>query len=250
MFVDAGDYILSKYAILQVILTILSNTVPYIYLWRWLNEENHQYSENGSPLLHGAVYKREFLQLYNITFCRESSYSNEDVGFNRACHLITRQLNEHDSTRKIQFFETPIYMYTYDKNSITHANNKEFLYTKQLSGLLKNIYHVVRIGELNHIADHYLWEEISFIMVRLYYDFLVVMKNRPELGQAAWMLLQQYYNDLYKKYDNGDNTIISAAKGQFSKSLMKLGVKQINFEKFLRDLESNKYVPGQYFEFE
>ena len=249
MFVDTGDYIISKYAILQVVLTILSNTVPYIYLWRWLNEENHQYSENGSPLLHGAVYKREFLKLYDITFCRESSYSNEDVGFNRACHLIIRQLNEYDSTRKMQFFHTPIYMYTYDKNSLTHINNKEFLYTKQLSGLIKNIYHVIKIGETNGVAANFLWEEVSFIMVRLYYDFWVIMKNRPELGQAAWVLLRQYYNELYKKYCTTDTTIISAAKGQFSKSLMKLGIKQINFEKFLRQLENEEYVPAQYFDF-
>ena len=249
MFIDTGDYILSKYAILQIMLTILSNTVPYIYLWRWLNEENHQYSDNGSPLLHGAVYKREFLKLYNIRFCRESSYSNEDVGFNRACHLVIRQLDEYDSTLKLQFFHTPIYMYTLDKNSITHANNKEFLYTKQLDGLVKNIYHVVKIAEENKISPNYIWEEVSFIMVRLYYDFWIVMKNRPELGQAAWILLRRYYQDLFKKYQTSDTTVISAAKGQFSKSLMKLGIKQINFERFLRELESEEYVPGQYFDF-
>jgi hypothetical protein len=37
--------------------------------------------------MHGKVYKREFINKYGITFTPESSYMNEDIGFNRACRL-------------------------------------------------------------------------------------------------------------------------------------------------------------------
>ena len=249
LFVDTGDYILSKYAILQVILTILSNTIPYVYLWRWLNAEWHTYSDSGSPLLHGTVYKREFLELYGIRFCGESSYSNEDVGFNRACSLIIKQLDLHDSTKKSQFFNTPIYMYTYDKDSITHKNKKEFLYTKQIKGLLLNEYHVIKIGENNKVDKIFLWEDVSHIMVRLWYDFWYLMKYAPEAGQEHWILLRKYYNELYKKYQMADTTSQQVALTHYAKSAMKLGVKKINFNQFLKDLENEEYVPELYFDF-
>lgn len=247
LFIDTGDYLLSKYAILQIILTIQSTTIPYIYLWRWLNEENHKYSDNGSTLLHGAVYNREFLDIYGIKFCAESSYSNEDVGFNRACRLIFNQLDLFDSTKKIQFFKTPIYMYTYDKNSITHKNNKEFMYTKQLQGLILNTYHVIKIGEKNNIDKIFLWYEVSEIMVRLYYDFLVIMKKNPSFGQEAWTLLQQYYNDLYCKYQMNDELALQAAKSAYIKDIIKLGTQYINVFRFLHDLQNEKIIPEYYY---
>lgn len=249
LFVDTGDYILSKYAILQVILTILSNTTPYIYLWRWLNAEWHTYSDDGSPLLHGVVYKREFLDLFNIKFCSESSYSNEDVGFNRACSLIIKELNLQDSTKKTQFYSTPIYMYTYDKDSITHKNKKEYLYTKQLKGLLLNEYHAIKIGKKNKIHKIFLWEDISHVMVRLWYDFWYLMKYAPETGQEHWELLRKYYNELYKKYQMEDETVQRATIGHYTKDIIKLGVKKINFNQFLKDLENEEYVPELYFDF-
>ena len=130
MFIDAGDYIISFYNLLEVLDMIKSYDLPDLYLWRWLNEENNQFSSEQNPLLHGWVFKREFLQIYNIRFSREGSYLNEDVGFTRACNLILNNIKLYDLTPHMMFFETPIYMYTYDKDSITHKNHKEFLYTK------------------------------------------------------------------------------------------------------------------------
>ena len=249
LFVDTGDYILSKYAILQVILTILSDTTPYIYLWRWLNAEWNSYSGNMLHCLHGAVYEREFLKLYNIHFCPESSYANEDIGFNRACMLVIKQLNLYDNTIKLHFYGTPIYMYTYDKNSITHINNKEYMYTKQLKGLLLNERHVIKIAKKNKINLFFIWEDISFVMVRLWYDFWYLMKYAPETGQEHWNLLREFYRDLYKVYQHNDTTTQQHAIGIYTKQLQKIGVSRINFLRFLTDLENAEYIPDLYFDF-
>lgn len=88
MFIDTGDYILSKYNLIEVLDTIKNNTVPYMYLWRWLNAEHHSYSSDWNPLLHGWVIKREFIEMYGIKFSIEGSRSNEDFGFIQSCLLM------------------------------------------------------------------------------------------------------------------------------------------------------------------
>lgn len=249
LFVDSGDYILSKYALLQIILTILSNTIPYLYCWRWLDEFNHTYNEDNSGFLHGVVYKREFLEIHGITFCKESSYANEDIGFNHTCNLIIKQLQHYNDSIKYQTYETPIYMYTYDKQSITHKNKGEFIYLPQLKGITTNIEHAVKIAHNNHVKKDIIWEDVSHIMVRVYYDFYNIMKNKPEQGQMAWDIARKYYFNVFKPYQITDNTIINAAMGRYIPQLQKLKVKRINFNRFLKDLETTEIIPELYFDF-
>ena len=40
----------------------------------------------------GSVYKRSFIEMYNIHFSEEGSYANEDYGFSRACKIIINYL--------------------------------------------------------------------------------------------------------------------------------------------------------------
>ena len=47
--------------------------------------------------LHGKVYKRRFIETHNITFCAESSYLNEDIGFNRACRYLTNNTSKSNT---------------------------------------------------------------------------------------------------------------------------------------------------------
>lgn len=237
MFIDTGDYLFSSSSLNDIYLKIIENTMPYIYIWQWFNEENYGLSSENNPLLHGSIYKREFLELYNITFCHESSYSNEDVGFNHSCSIMLKNIALFDTTKYSLFIPKPIYYYIYDSNSLTHINNKEFLYKKQVFGLVKNIEHTILLGEQNNIDKKILWEEISAIMVRLYYDYSYILIKHPEYAPAALPYIQEFYFNYYKKYLHSDCTVLRATLGGYISQLIKLGVKQINFFKFLETLE-------------
>ena len=150
---------------------------------------------------------------------------------------------------KCHTYETPIYMYTYDKQSITHKNNDEFIYLPQLKGIATNIEHAVKIAHNNHVEKNIIWTDVSYIMVRIYYDFWNIMKNRPEQGQIAWNIVRKYYFNVFKPYQTIDNTIIDAAMGRYIPQLQKLKVRRINFNQFLKDLENEEYVPSLYFDF-
>ena len=236
MFIDTDDYLYDNNSLIKVINKIQENTMPYIYHWQWYNEEDGKFSGEDSRLMHGTVYKRDFLEMYNIIFCKESSYSNEDVGFNHTCDIILNNIKLYDSTKYRLFIKEPIYYYTYDINSITHINNKEFLYTKQVQGLVTNIKHTIKIGEQNNLNKDILWEEICAIMVRLYYDYSYILQKRPEYAPQALKYVKDFYFNYYKKYEQNDYTILRVVMGAYVAHFIKLGIKHINIFKFLEKL--------------
>lgn len=249
MFIDTEDYLISPFSLLEIIYELQTNTMPYVYLWRWLNEENKQFSSNDNGLLHGYVYKREFLELYHIKFSTNSPYSNEDIGFNHTCDLILRNIALYDETEYKTFKPTPIYFYTYNPNSITHKNKNEFFYTKQIRGLISNIEYALEVGELNKIDKRVLWEEVSYIIVELFYDFFYILRKRKEYACNAWPLIRQFYLNKYKQYEQKDLTVLRATFAHKMPLLLKLNMPKININKFLYDLEKFETIPDEYLTF-
>lgn len=244
MFIDSDDYLLPG-AIDLVINKIKENTMPDLYVWRWLNEENNQFSSEWNPLMHGNIYKREFLNLYDIEFCENSSYSNEDIGFNHICISILKHIATYDNTMHQLFCETPIYMYTYNKNSITHANNKEFKYVKQTRGLMLNGIHIYRNLINNKVDKEVLLYEISNIMVGLYEDFLRC-QSRPDLLQENWNNIRYFYTEVYRKYEKENADALQMMFAQRIRTFMKLSKERPNIKRFLAELRLNEIVPKCY----
>ena len=244
MFIDSDDYLLPG-AIDLVINKIKENTMPDLYVWRWLNEENNQFSSEWNPLMHGNVYKREFLELYNIRFCEESSYSNEDIGFNHICGSIIKHIGTYDNTVHKLFCETPIYMYTYNKNSITHANSKEFKYTKQTRGLMLNGIHIYRSLINNKVDKEVLLYEISNIMVGLYEDFLRCL-GRPDLLQENWDNIRKFYVEVYSRYEKENAEELQMMFAQRVRTFIRLNKGRPNIKRFLTELRLNEIVPECY----
>lgn len=244
MFIDTGDYLLPG-CLKMIMDKIHENTMPDVYNWRWLNEENNTFSDEWNPLMHGHVYKKEFLDFYNITFCREGSYANEDIGFNHTCNMILHHISTYDNTVHKLFCETPVYMYTYDKNSITHANKKEFYYTKQTRGLALNGIHVIRKGEENKVCEEALFTELTILMVGLYSDFLRCL-TRPDVLQENWNWIRKFYFEAYKKYENKCDSYLTMALGHKIKELVKKYPMRLNIKKFLYELKNFEIVPSYY----
>ena len=248
MFIDSDDYLLPG-AIDLILNMFKTNTMPDVYNWRWLNEETNQFSGKWNPLMHGNVYRREFLQLYNIEFCKEGSYLNEDVGFNHICDTIIKHIETYDHTPHKLFCETPIYMYTYNKNSITHANKKEFKYTKQTRGLMINGLHIYNTLYKNKINKEVLLYELNTLMVGLYENFLECLA-RPDLLQSNWDNIRRFYLLVYIIYENESEDALSMMFSQKIRSLMKLSKNRpVNIRRFLAELKNNEIVPDYYLTF-
>lgn len=249
MFLDTGDYILSKYSLLEILCTINENTISYMYLWRWLNAEHGTYSSDWNPLLHGWVIKRQFLDLYDIRFCKEGSRSNEDFGFIQSCNLMLEQLKEKSNIEYFKFNEAPVYMYTYDPNSITHLDNATYMSSTHIKGLAINATHVYYFGLKNHIHPQLMLPILCDVMIRLYKDYLFCIKYRPEYREDSWKAIREYYLKVYKQYQKVDSENLQKAQSRYMKELIKLSDVvnyRVNIIRFLHNLDMYEFPPSNY----
>ena len=93
MFIDTGDYIKSKQNLQQILQTIKKHSGAYLYSYSWKNEDSHKIWKQDNNCLHGTIFKREFLKLYNISFNQqEGSYYHQDYGFIHSCYLLLNMM--------------------------------------------------------------------------------------------------------------------------------------------------------------
>ena len=99
--------------------------------------------------LHGTIFNREFLELYNITFAtdKNTSYCGEDLGFMQQCYLNLH--TTYDMERVYHYFSNKMTLCTYvpDMTSITHTN----LYAKAIKGIVYNFKFIIEKAKENNI---------------------------------------------------------------------------------------------------
>ena len=249
MFIDSGDYLLSKFNLFEVLATIESNTVPYLYQWRWLNEETNMFSKNSHRMMHGMVYSREFLNIHDITFGTEMPYSNEDIGFNHTCYLIIQNLVVRGCyPALIEQYDLPIYFYTYNSNSLVHKDNNAFMHKNHIPGLTRNIIHCIDLLENEHVAQNIIIDELNHIIAALYYYFLRIVYSKPDALQENWNWLHKFYIECYSRYPTAiDDDSFITNQSRFMPSIRKLPPKiSINLRRFIFELKEET-VPDRYF---
>ena len=234
-FIDAGDVFLSK----EIQQTMKDMTISYpdqdIFWWPFL-KEGHISSDLDNHM-HGRVYKREFLNKYKIAFCKEGSYANEDIGFNRACRIIATQTNS-----KIYYPTEPVIDYITDETSLTALNNREFTYKVQNRGLSINSSNAIEIIKANSLDPT---AEIHYIAVALYYWFVVTAAERPEFIQEAWSGAKIFYD----KYKNEIKLNELVGGNGYMRKCVELRKKvpfQINVLRFANDIWRFEKIPDKY----
>lgn len=93
-------------------------------------------SEDSLGHLHGKIYKRSFLELYNIRFNDEENHLvNDDICFNTGCLLFVKD----DHTRYLFNDQISTYLWKYNTESITKKDDFEFTRSgKDIRGLVTN----------------------------------------------------------------------------------------------------------------
>ena len=232
MFIDTGDIFISKE---------IQEEIPYIiddapvYMWSYYHGD--KLTEFTDNRLHGKIYRRDFLKQYNITFCEESSYLNEDIGFNRTCRMITEA--EQIPITKI---EKPLIKQIIDKNSLTQKNNKEVLYRDQTRALSLVSIHTIETCRKNNIDAS---KELNQIAIALYYWFIRAAAERPEFLPEAWNGARIFYMK-YKEAIAPNNLLIG--NSQIKKCLeYREKIKfPVNILRFTHDILTYENLPDKY----
>ena len=232
MFIDAGDFFINKEDQNNVKETIENDPVTNLFFWKYYSYKINV-STNDDNRLHGKAYKREFLNKYNIEFCPESSFVNEDVGFNRLCRLISNAIDE-----PILFLDEPIIRWVQDKNSLTQANNGELLYRKQTRGLSLNSIHTIESYRKLDLDKKIITNEIYEIAAALYYWFIRTASDRPEYLQEAWSGAKIFYDRFKDEIESNQLVSGNAYLTTTIKYKSKINF-PINLIRFEDDIEKN-----------
>lgn len=226
MFIDTGDIFINNEIQEYIAQVIQANSdedvisFPYYYKDKITSDTDNR--------LHGKVYKRSFLNKYNITFALNSSYMNEDIGFNHACRLCT----------DILFMSKPVIRWIQDENSLTQKDNQIALYRDQTRALSLNIIHAIENCKAHNVEIRY---EISQIAYALYYWVIRTVIERPKFAQEAWSGAKIFFNT-YKDEIHPNQLVGGNA---YLKKLMKYKI-PINILRFINEIENNEIIPDKY----
>ena len=191
MFLDTGDIFISHEIQKDIAGTIAANPNTNMFSFAYYYKD--EITKETDNRMHGKVYKREFLNKYGITFATESSYMNEDIGFNRTCRLCTEA-----AAQPILFINQPVIKWIKDENSLTQKDDNVVLYKDQTRALSLVTLHTIEILRANNINPE---TEINQIAIALYYWFVRTAAERPFYMQYAWHGARIFYKALKEEID-------------------------------------------------
>lgn len=235
MFIDAGDIFISKE--IQEEIPKMIEKFGYVNILVWPYIYKDEITKQTDNRMHGKLYRRNFLNKYNITFCPESSYMDEDIGFNRTCRLISKSIQE-----PMVFFEEPIIKWIENENSLTQKDNRAVLYRDQTRALSLVSIHTIETCRKNNIDTS---SEINQIAISLYYWFLQTVIKRPEFIKQAWEGAKIFY----KKYENDINPNTIILGNPEIKKCLELRTKvrfPINILRFAKEMKQDEICPIYY----
>ena len=250
-FLDSGDYFY-KNGLNTIMKVIKENTYNKVYTFSYVYDDKNILSDRPDDKTIGSVYKRSFIEMYNIHFSKEGSYANEDYGFSRACHLILDDLERHYFHEAHKHILMPTFYEHIDKNSLTKANNDEFFYTKLSPGIIINGIHAIDIAKAAGVKTEYLLYEYNYILAQEYFFFLCIIQERPELCDDIWQIIHSFYKNHYRVYEKFAKNTLQQAFFQVSlpkiRSQIKKWNKDIHFNitSFLEEISTNEFTPIKY----
>ena len=250
-FLDTGDYFYSD-GLQTIMQAIQKNTYIKLYTFSYVYDDKNILSDRPDDKTIGSVYKRSFIEMYNIHFNKEGSYANEDYGFSRACKLILDQWERYYFSDARKHIKIPVFYEHIDLHSLTKANNDEFFFTKLSPGIIINGVHAIDLARKTGIKEEYLIEEHNYIMAQEYFFFLCIVQERPDLADDTWIIIRNYYFNYYRTYEKFALRNLSVYFSQVTlpriRSRIKRWPKNISFNimRFIKELQNEEFTPIKY----
>lgn len=201
MFLDCGDVFVTPESLRNIMATVISMPNFDLYEWGYNTETIDGYLEREGCMtnrLHGKVYKRDFIYDKNIHFCVESSYQQEDIGFNINVRLHKPQVYQNDDT---------VITWKFDENSITRQNDCAFYYQKSASGLAFTVGAAIDNAMQNGVEHKDIISQIYDCMAADYIFYLSCKNRRPEFLEETYAGCLLFYVKYFKRIPEEEQDI-------------------------------------------
>lgn len=155
--------------------------------------------ENDLVWMFGKLYRRSFIDKYNIHF-HESSRANEDNGFNRLFQLCT------NDQEQINFIPAHVYYWHENPNSITRANDCQYSYggseRDSFYGFVENMIFAIKEAKKRNPYNGFItmWSVICLLNVYEYY--IECVERSPENAEKNFKWCKRYYDEVYSAIEN------------------------------------------------
>lgn len=155
--------------------------------------------ENDLVWMFGKLYRRSFIDRYNIHF-HESSRANEDNGFNRLFQLCTSEQEQ------INFIPAHVYYWHENPNSITRANDCQYSYgsSKRDSfyGFVENMIFAIKEGKKRKPYNGFITMWAVTCLLNVYEYYIECVERAPEHAETNFKWCKRYYDEVYKDLED------------------------------------------------
>ena len=157
-----------------------------------LKDNSRKYHEDNFIWVFGKLFKKKFLIENNIIF--NDTRANEDNGFTTLFRMCTDNY---------KFIDKLVYVWKYNKNSITRIHNHEYYFTS-IEGYVDNMLWVFKECKIRNIEltdkclDHFtcVWIRLYLYCVEVFYD-----RNTDDATKLLkWC--RKYYDYCFKEIEN------------------------------------------------
>lgn len=198
-FIDSDDTYLSSLALYYQHLPFTKEDKYAIVSCDFL-QENKDHSvklrENDMVWMHGKMYKRAFLEKYDIRF--NETRANEDVGVNTQCQCFS---NEEE---QIYLSHDVTYMWQWRDDSTVRTDNSSYMYKESVAGYVTNKIYAFERVVMHKDVDEPIMYFMTGALVHLFKKYLSAMLKAPKQVKYIKNWSIKYYKTIFKKYVTQD----------------------------------------------
>lgn len=206
-FIDIDDTFNGAYALQALRTGIEMNNNVYCMSVGVFDEVHETHIPQGQPgpiimpheqdmiWMFGKLYRRSFLDKYNIRF-HETSRANEDNGFNTIIRLCS---NEQEP---INFIPAHVYYWHENLNSITRANDCQYSYGSSIRdsfyGYVENMIYAVKEARKRNPYNGFITMWAVNCMLNIYEYYVECYARAHEHADTNFKWCKRYYDEVYK----------------------------------------------------
>lgn len=202
-FIDADDTYESAYS-LELLLREMEKQPSQKISMIGGNFVESVHSENGDVFfvlrkndhiwMFGKLYRREFLDKYQISF--NKTRSNEDNGFNTLVNLCADGKEEEPI-----FLDRIVYCWHFNPNSITRINDYNYTYNANILGYSENMSDAIYRAFKQKGATEKVVRKIIEVMVMMYVLYVGTIEKDPRYIDQNYAACLKYYKDIYQSIE-------------------------------------------------
>lgn len=223
VFIDADDVFLTDES-LDILYRNMEGTDNDIVISSFYEElEDNKFNKYTANYLwlHGKIYKRSFIDKYNIRFANFREC--EDIGFNKLFCMYNPNIKEIDEFT---------YIWRFNKDSITRRNNREFSFAS-IFGYVDNIMYALNEGIKNGCNNKNIARISYLTILDLYYKYLIFSEKDKilEKGKDLYKVFIEYN----PKWMDDEEDLFGKVTREYIEKTLNPNVihPQISFESFL-----------------